>query len=62
MKIIKRNGAEAEFDRRKIVHAIMGANRSVGAKDAMRASCASPTLGVRVLHDVHPCYGGEHSG
>ena len=35
MKIIKRNGAEAEFDRRKIVHAIMGANRSVGAKDAM---------------------------
>lgn len=35
MKIIKRNGAEAEFDRQKIVNAIMGANRSVGAKDAM---------------------------
>lgn len=35
MKIIKRNGTEAEFDRQKIVNAIMGANRSVGAKDAM---------------------------
>lgn len=35
MKIIKRNGTEAEFDRQKIVNAIMGANRSVGVKDAM---------------------------
>ena len=35
MKIIKRNGSEAEFDRQKIEKAILKANKAVGPADAM---------------------------
>ena len=36
MKIIKRNGAEAEFDRNKIVNAITKANLSVAEPSRMK--------------------------
>ena len=40
MKIIKRDGSEAEFNVQKIVKAILKANNSVGPSDAIPADNA----------------------